>query len=82
MGFLQFIFSNFWVWLGFTILAAGAVNGIVGMANAVSKKGRKIAVYKFGESWRVEIDNATDADVIAALQEKERITQEDRPNGH
>ena len=75
MGLLQFIFSSFWVWLGFAILLAGVVNSIVGMTNVVFQKGRKIAVYKLGKNWRIEIENATEADVVAALREKERINK-------
>lgn len=81
MGLLQFIFSSFWTWLGFTILAAGAASSIIEVAKTASKKGHRITVNQFENGWYVTIDNATEADVIAALREKERITQEDEPNG-
>lgn len=79
MGFLQFIFSSFWVWIGFFILAAGVASSIIEMAK-ILKSGRRVSIYKTGRNWHIAIDNATDVDVIAALREKERITQEDKTN--
>ena len=72
MGLLQFIFSSFWAWLGFTILAAGAASSIIEVAKTASKKGHRITVNQFENGWCVTIDNATDMDVMSVLKAKEQ----------
>lgn len=67
MEFIRFVFSSFWVWLGFIVLilsAAGAAAEIIKAA----KQNRKVAVYRVGDVKRVEIENATRGDVTAALR--------------
>lgn len=38
---LQYIFSSFWVWLGFTILVHYVVVGIAAIAAAIGSKEKK-----------------------------------------
>lgn len=75
MEFFRFIFSSFWTWLGFTILTGCAASSIIETAK-IFKRGRRIAVHKAGRNWHIAVDNATDADVLAALQEGKRAVQE------
>lgn len=75
MEFIRFVFSSFWVWLGFIVLilsTAGAAAEIIKAA----KQNRKVAVYRVGDVKRVEIENATRGDVSAALK-KEPNERED-----
>ena len=34
---MKFIFSDFWIWLGFVILTAGVLNGIAEIIEAIKK---------------------------------------------
>lgn len=72
MDFLQFIFSNFWAWLGFIVLMLFAMSGILQVVKCLPKTGRRITVHKFGDKWYFTIDNANDMDVIAVFREIER----------
>ena len=80
MDFFRFIFSSFWTWLGFTILTGCAVSSIIETAKII-KRGRRVTVCKAGQSWHIAVDNATDADVLAALREAKNIGQEGKQNG-
>ena len=53
MEFLRFIFSSFWVWLGFVVLVAAAGGAVVEIVKAI-RPARKIAVYRTGDVVRVE----------------------------
>lgn len=68
MGFLQFIFSSFWVWLGFFVLALLVMSGIL----QVIRKGRSITIRKIENEWFFTISNANDMDVLTVLREIER----------
>ena len=61
MEILRFIFSSFWVWLGFIILAVILGGGLVELVKAC-KRNRKVTAYQIGERWHVEIENATEKD--------------------
>ena len=61
MEFLRFIFSSFWVWLGFVILVAVVGGGLAELVKAC-KRNRKITSYQIGQRWHVEIENATEKD--------------------
>lgn len=63
------IFSSFWTWAG-TVILILAVGGVVeNIITAAAKKPpiRKISGYQIGQRWRVEIDGATEVDVLSAL---------------
>lgn len=80
MDFFRFIFSSFWTWLGFAILACGAASSIVETAKTF-RRGRRVSISKTGQGWRIAVDNATDADVLAALREGRNTVQEEKQNG-
>lgn len=57
MEFLRFIFSSFWVWLGFVVLVAAAGGAVAEIVKAI-RPARKIAVYRTGDVVRVEVEGA------------------------
>ena len=60
MDALRFIFSSFWIWLGFTTLVVDAIKAI--------RNTRNVKIYTFENGNRtVEIENATKADVADAI---------------
>lgn len=61
MEFLRFIFSSFWVWLGFIILLSMVGGGVIELVKAC-KRGRKVTGCRVGQRWHVEIENATAED--------------------
>ena len=58
MEFLRFIFSSFWVWLGFFILVSMIGGGVIELVRAC-KRNRKVTAYQIGGQWHVTIENAT-----------------------
>lgn len=58
MEFLRFVFSGFWVWLGFMLLVSMVGGGVIELAEAC-KRGRKVTVVKMGASVHTTIENAT-----------------------
>ncbi len=58
MEFLRFIFSSFWVWLGFLILVSMIGSGVIELVKAC-KRNRKVTVVKMGASVHTTIENAT-----------------------
>lgn len=66
MEFLRFIFSSFWVWLGFVILVGTIGNSIVETVKAC-KRGRKVSVVKMGACVNTTIENATKDDAQNAV---------------
>lgn len=76
MEFLRFIFSSFWVWLGFVVLVAAAGGAVVEIVKAI-RPARKIAVYRTGDVVRVEVEVAGRGDIPAAVKAaKERDTED------
>ena len=54
---LQFIFSSFWIWLGFSTLVAVVLKYLVDAIEAVCR-GRKVKIYNFENGYHtVEIEN-------------------------
>ena len=75
MEFLRFIFSSFWVWLGFVVLVAAAGGAVVEIVKTIHPA-RKIAVYRTGDVVRVEVEGAGHRDIPAAVKAaKERDTE-------
>ena len=67
MDALRFIFSSFWIWLGFTTLVA-VVLKYLGDAIKAIRNTRNVKIYTFENGNRtVEIENATKADVADAI---------------
>lgn len=62
MTALQFIFSSFWVWLGFVVLVC-AVGGVVVAVVKTCKHSRKITGYRIGERWHITVEDGTAEDV-------------------
>jgi len=69
---VKFILSDFWVWLGFTVLAYTAFAGIVAIIKAC-KRNRKVTAYHIGTRWHVTVENATKEDVAKAVHEPETL---------
>jgi hypothetical protein len=75
---LQFIFSSFWVWLGFTTLVAVVLNYLVDAIEAI-RRGRKVKIYNFENGYHtVEIENASLADIEAIIEAKKLDTFEQK----
>lgn len=67
MDALRFIFSSFWIWLGFTTLVAVVLKYLVDAIKAI-RNTRNVNIYTFENGNRtVEIENATKADVADAI---------------
>lgn len=66
MEFLRFIFSSFWVWLGFVIMLLMIGGGVIELAKAC-KRNRKVKGYRIGQSWQVEIEDASKEDAQTAI---------------
>ena len=67
MDALRFIFSSFWIWLGFTTLVAVVLKYLVDAIKAI-RNTRNVKIYTFENGRRtVEIENATKADVADAI---------------
>lgn len=62
MELIRFIFSGFWVWLGFVILVSLVGGGVIELVRAC-KRGREVTAYRLGERWHVTVKNASAADV-------------------
>lgn len=76
MEFLQFIFSSFWIWLGFVVLVAAAGGAVVEIVKAIHPA-RKIAVYRTGDVVRVEVEGAGRGDIQAAVKAAKERDKED-----
>lgn len=59
MEFLRFIFSGFWVWLGFLILVSAVGSIIIGVAHAAGSK-RTVHVYEGKWGRHITVDGADD----------------------
>lgn len=67
MDALRFIFSSFWIWLGFTTLVLIVAGGLGYVIKAL-RNTRNVKIYTFENGNRtVEIENATKADVADAI---------------
>ncbi len=70
MDFIRFIFSSFWIWLGFIILVCCVLKYAVDLVSAIRAK-RHVFVSKENEHWVVRIENASHEDVEATLVRQE-----------
>lgn len=68
MDALRFIFSSFWIWLGFTFLVAVVLKYLVDAISAL-RGTRQVKVYAFEDGKQtVEVNNATAADVDSIVR--------------
>lgn len=75
---LQFIFSSFWIWLGFSTLVSVVLKYLVDAIEAVCR-GRKVKIYNFENGYHtVEIENASLADIEAIIEAKKLDTFEQK----
>ena len=75
---LQFIFSSFWIWLGFSTLVAVVLKYLVDAIEAVCRA-RKVKIYNFENGYHtVEIENASLADIEAIIEAKKLDTFEQK----
>ena len=66
MEFWRFIFSSFWVWLGFIILVSIVGGGVVELVKAC-KRNRKVSISRVGKQLRVDVENASEDDAHIAF---------------
>ena len=75
---LQFIFSSFWIWLGFTTLVAVVLKYLVDAIEAICR-GRKVKIHNFENGYRtVEIENASLSDIEELVAAKKLDTFEQK----
>ncbi len=67
---MEIIFSSFWTWIGTIILIYTILGGIAKIIETCHRN-RKITIVRIGDSYRVEIENATKLDVQNAIEGKE-----------
>ncbi len=73
---VKFIFSGFWTWLGFIILAYAVFNGILEIIKAC-KRNRRVTVDHTGEQWHITAENASRKDIITAMYAPGKLTNEE-----
>lgn len=62
MNLITFVFSGFWVWLGFVILVGLVLQQVVEMIKAIRTK-KQVEAYRIGERWHFKITGASKADI-------------------
>lgn len=69
MAIINFVFANFWTWLGTLILLATLLGGVAEIIKAAKKPKRHISVTSYGDKTSiVRIDNAEPEDVRRAVE--------------
>lgn len=66
MEFVWFVFSSFWVWLGFVSLIAIVSGAAVRLVNACKRK-RRVSGYRVGQRWSLTIEDASGEDARNAF---------------
>lgn len=75
---LRFIFSSFWIWLGFTTMVAVVLKYLADAIESICR-GRKVKIYNFENGYHtVEIENASLADIEAIIAAKKLDTFEQK----
>lgn len=75
MEFVRFIFSSFWVWMGFIILVSMIGGGVIELVKTC-KRNRKITSYRIDKRWHIMVEDASAADVQQTI-----ISAAYAPNG-
>lgn len=70
MEFWRFIFSSFWIWLGFITLVAVVLKYLVDIIKAL-RNARNVHTYKTKDGWQVLVTNASHDDVEVAMVRQE-----------
>lgn len=73
MEFIRFIFSSFWIWLGFLVLVCCVLKYLVDLVTALHPS-RQVTVRDLSNSRSIEIKNASGADLMLALNCEDRNT--------
>ncbi len=66
MEFLRFIFSSFWVWLGFMLMISTIGGGVIELVKTC-KRNRKVTAYRIGQRWHVQIENSSRGEAQHAI---------------
>lgn len=69
MDLLRFVFSNFWIWLGFTIMISLIVGGMIGLVKACKPEKRRLETFRSRDILRVDIVGASDEEIKEAREE-------------
>lgn len=75
MDVLRFIFSSFWIWLGFTTLIAVVLHYLVDALMALCK-GRTVKIHRIGDAYQIEIENASLDDIEEIIKARKLDTFE------
>lgn len=62
MNLITFVFSGFWVWLGFVILVGLVLQQVVEMIKAIRTQ-KQVEAYRIGERWHFKVTGASKADI-------------------
>ena len=73
MEFLHFIFSDFWVWLGFITLVYIVFDRLADLVRALRKPARRVTVLYKDKS--VSIESPLDSDMRRALNVSEEVAE-------
>lgn len=73
MQFIQFIFSCFWVWLGFVILAVLIGKCIVDAIKA-ARVPKKVTAYRAGDRLHIELTGANLEKELRAILDSKNTT--------
>lgn len=73
MQFIQFIFSGFWVWLGFVVLAVLIGNCIVDAIKA-ARVPKKVTAYRAGDRLHIELTGANLEKELRAILDGKNTT--------
>jgi len=68
--FIRFIFSSFWIWLGFTLAAALILNQTAELIKAI-RPTKHIDAYRIGDRWHFQIERADKKDIEMMMKQAE-----------
>jgi hypothetical protein len=66
--FIRFIFSSFWIWLGFTLAAALILNQTAELIKAI-RPTKHIDAYRIGDRWHFQIERASKEDIEMMMKQ-------------
>lgn len=80
MEFLRFIFSSFWIWLGFVLLVALIAQQAVEMVKAI-RPPKRAEAYRIGTRWQIKIEGATRKDIAEVMRATGAAAEVDAKEG-